>query len=107
MVYYRENILAFIDYYLQPTSSQKGCTHIKDTNHFLKNVKELGTLPKNTILCTIDVVGVYLNIPHKEGLASFIKHFTDRGNKEVAADTLVKLEDIKNNYIQFLDKTFK
>ena len=82
---------------------------MKDTNHFLKKFKELVSLPKNVILCTIDVVSPYPNIPHKEGLASIRKHLDNRENKEVATDTLVELADIvlKNSYFQFLDKTFK
>ena len=61
------------------------------------------------MLCTIDVVSLHPNIPHEERLASIRKHLNNRGNKEVANDTLVELADIvlKNNYFQFLDKTFK
>ena len=82
---------------------------IKDTNHFLKKLQELGSLPKNAILCTIDVVGLYHNIPHEEGLASIRKHLDNRENKEVITDTLVELADIvlRNYYFQFLDKAFK
>ena len=53
--YYTENILLFLDYYLQPLA-KKAESYIKDTNHFLKKLKELGSLPKNAILYTIDVV---------------------------------------------------
>ena len=69
----------------------------------------LGSLPKNAILCTIDVVGLYLNIPYEEGLASIRKHSDNRENKQLTTDTLVELADIvlRNNYFQFLDKTFK
>ena len=76
---------------------------------FLKKLKEIGSLPKNTILCTIDVVGLYPNIPHEEGLASIRKHLDNRESKEVTTNTLVELADIvlKNNYFQFLDKTLK
>ena len=106
--YYTENISSFLEYHLKPLA-RKVESYIKDTNHFLKKLKELGSLPKNAILCTIDVVGLYPNIPHKEGLASIRKHFDNRENKEVTIDTLVALADIvlKNNYFQFLDKTFK
>ena len=106
--YYTENISSFLDYYLKPLA-KKVESYIKDTNHFLKKLKELGSLPKNAILCTIDVVGLYPNIPHKEGLASIRKHLDNRENKEVSTDTLVELADIvlKNNYFQFLDKTCK
>ena len=72
-------------------------------------LKELGELPKNAILCIIDVVDLYPNIPHEEGLASIKKHLDSRENKKVTTDTLVQLVDIvfKNNYFQFLQKTSK
>ena len=106
--YYTENISSVLDYHLNPLA-KKVESYIKDTNHFLKKLKELGSLPKNAILCTIDVVGLYSNIPHKEGLASIRKHLDNRENKEVTTETLVELADIvlKNNYFLFLDKTFK
>ena len=62
---------------------------MKDTNLFLKKLKELGSSAKNAILCTIDVVGLYPNIPHKEGFASIRKHLDNRENKGVTTDTLV------------------
>ena len=108
--YYTENISSFLDYHFKIIFlAEKVESYIKYTNHFLKKLKELGSLPKNTILCTTDVVGLYPNIPHKEGLASIRKHLDSRENKEVTNDTLVELADIvlKNNYSQFLDKTFK
>ena len=67
---------------------------MKDTNYFLKKPKELDSLTKNAIWCTIDFVGLYPNIPHEEGLASFRIHLNNRENKEVATDTLVELADI-------------
>ena len=106
--YYMENISSFLDYHLQPLAI-KVESYIKDTNHFLKKLQELGSLPKNAILCTIDVVGLYPNIPHEEGLASIRKHLNNRENNEVTTNTLVELADIvlKNNYFSFLDKIFK
>ena len=49
---------------------------MKDTNHFLWKIKTLGQLPKGANLCTIDVVGLYPNIPHEEGLTS-LRTFLD------------------------------
>ena len=91
--YYTENILSFLDYHLQPLA-KKNESYIKDTNHFLKRVKGLGSLPKNAILCTIDIIVLYPNIPHEESLASIKKHLDNRENKEVTTDTLVELPDI-------------
>ena len=51
--------------------------------HFLKNVKELGILPKYAILCTIDVVTIYPSISHEESLDYIRKHLGNRENKKV------------------------
>ena len=103
-----ENISSFLDFHLQPLA-QKVKSYIKDTNHFLKKIKELGQLPEGTILCTIDVVGLYPNIPHDEGLA-FLKNFLDsRVDKQVTTDTLIELAELllKNIIFEFSDKTYK
>ena len=72
---YMENISSFLDFHLQPLA-QKVKSYIKDTNHFLRKIKELGQLPEGAILFTIDVVGLYPNIPYDEGVA-FLKDFLD------------------------------
>ena len=43
---------------------QSGRSYIKDSEVFLKKIKNLGSLPENVIL-TADLVGLYPNIPHK------------------------------------------
>ena len=106
--FYTENISSFLDFHLQPLA-QKVKPYIKDTNHFFKKIKELGQLPEGTILCTIDVVGLYPNIPHDEGLA-FLEDFLDsRVDKQVTTDTLIELTELvlKNNIFEFSDKTYK
>ena len=65
--YYTEKISSFLDYHLQPLP-QKVKSYINGTNHFLSKLKSLGKLLQGAILCTIDVVGLYPNIPHSEGL---------------------------------------
>ena len=74
--FYTENISSFVDFHLQ-SLAQKVKSYIKDTNHFLRKIKELGQLLEGTILCTVDVVGLYPNIPHDEGFA-FLKDFVDK-----------------------------
>ena len=60
----------------------------------MRKIKEFGQLPEGTILCTIDVVGLYPNIPHDKGFA-FLKDFLDsRVSKEVRTDTLIKLAEL-------------
>ena len=106
--FYTENISSFLDFHLQPLA-QKVKSYIKDINHFLKKIKELGQLPEGAILCTIDVIGLYPNIPHDEGLA-FLKDFLDsRVDKQVKTDTLIELTELvlKNNIFEFSDKIYK
>ena len=66
--FYTGNVSSFLDNHLQPIV-QKVNPFLKDINHVLLKIKRLGQLPKGTILCTIDVFGIYLNIPREEGLA--------------------------------------
>ena len=70
--YYTENIPAFSDFYLQPLV-QAVKSYIKDTNDFLNKLSSLSKLPDNIILCMVDVVGLYPNIPFEEGLSALTK----------------------------------
>ena len=60
--YYTENISAFLEFHLK-SLAQKVKSYIKDTT-FLRKVASLSPLPDDIILCTIDAVGFYPNIPH-------------------------------------------
>ena len=89
--------------------AQKVKSYIKDTNHFLNKIKKLGSLPDGAILCTEDVVGLYPNIPHGEGLASLHSLLETRDNKQISSDTLTELAEVvlKNNIVEFDENTFK
>ena len=106
--FYTENISSFLDYHLQPLA-QKVKSYIVDTNRFLNKIKKLGSLPVGAILCTMDVVGLYPNIPHGEGLASLRRFLETRDNKQISSDTLTELAEVvlKNNIFEFDEKTFK
>ena len=81
----------------------------KDTNHFLSKLKSLGKLPQRAILYTIDVDGLYPNIPHSEGLNSLRRFLELRDNKQISSDTLIELAEIvlKNNLFEFDQKNFQ
>ena len=81
--FYTENISSFLDYHLQPLA-QKVRSYIKDANHFLNKIKKLGSLPDGVILCTMDVAGLYPNVPHGEGLASLRRKTRD--NKQISSE---------------------
>ena len=60
-------------------------------------------LPQGAILCTIDVVGLYPNIPHSEGLTALQMFLELRDNKQISSDTIIELAEIvlKNNIFEF------
>ena len=100
--YYTENISAFLDFHLQPLA-QAVKSYIKDTNDFLNKLRSLPNLPDNIILCMIDVVGLYPNIPHEEGLSAFREQLDNRMEKYISSDTLCNLTKvvIKKNIFKF------
>ena len=55
-----ECISEFVDYHLKPLV-QTLPSYIKDTTHFLLQLQNLGPLPENAILVTLDVSSLYTN----------------------------------------------
>ena len=106
--YYTENISAFLDFHLQPLA-QAVKSYIKDTNDFLNKLCSLPKLPDNIVLCTVDVVDLYPNIPHDEGLSALKKQLDNRMKKYISSDMLCDLAEVvlKNNIFKFGKKTFK
>ena len=106
--YYTENISAFLDFHLQPLA-QAVKSYIKDTKDFLNKLRSLPKLPSDIILCTVDVVGLYPNIPHEEGLSALRKRLDNRKEKYISTDTLCDLAEVvlKNNIFKFSKKIFK
>ena len=91
-------ILKTYPHHYQPVA-QKDKPYVKVTNHFLSELKSLGKLIEGAILSAIDVVGLYFNILHSEGLIS-LRKLSESGDKgQISGDTLVELDEIvlKNN----------
>ena len=84
-------------------------SYIKDTNDFLNKLPSLPKLADNIILGTVDVVGLYPNIPHEEGLSVLRKRLDNRMEKYISSDTLCDLAEVvlKNNNFKFGKKALK
>ena len=82
---------------------------MKDTNDFLKKLRSLPSLPDDIIFCTVDVVSLYPNIPHEEGLPALCKRLYLRQEKDFTTSTVVELAGVvlKNNVFTFKEKTSK
>ena len=66
-------------------------------------------VPSDIILCSVDLVGLYPNIPHDKGLSALQKRLELRRDKKVSTSTLVELTEVvlKNNVFTFGKKTLK
>ena len=66
-------------------------------------------LPRDIILCSVDLVGLYPNIPHDKGLSALQKRLELRRDRKANTSTLVELAEIvlKNNVFTFGKKNFK
>ena len=82
---------------------------IKDTNHFLSRLRNIGKIPERALLCTVDFVGLYPSIPHGEGLEAIGLALDRREYTSVAIDTLIGLVSLvlDNNSFEFSDKIYR
>ena len=90
-------------------------SYINDTNDFLRKLKNVGTLPEGAILCTVDGVGLYLHIPHDEGLQAVREalglstdEHSDRFESTGLKQDIVDFTELilKNNNFEFDDKHY-
>ena len=61
------NISKYIDHVLQPLMKSLP-SYVKDTFDFIIKLKSLPKLTENSLLVTLDVVSLYTNIPHNDGI---------------------------------------
>ena len=78
---------------------------IKHTNDFLNKLRSLPKLLDDIILCTVDVVALYPNIPHEEGLSALRKRLDNPMEKYTLCDLAEFV--FKNNIFKFSKKTLK
>ena len=106
-----ENIAAFVEYHIKDVSKEHQ-SYLQDTPDFLRyieNVNQGPGLEDDQILVTWDVVGLYNNILHEEGLESLQEGLEGRINPEVPTDYLIRLMEIilKNNLFIFHDELWR
>ena len=86
-----------------------GNSYIRDLSHFLEKIKNIRSMPSNSMLVTADVVGLYPSIPHSAGLNSLKKALEKRVNKKIPTSDLVKVAKfiLSNNCFEFSEKVFQ
>ena len=95
-----EKMSELLDHHLQPVM-KVGKSYVKNTNHFLEKLNELGKVPP--IYVTVDVVALYSSIPHDASLKTLHEKLEERNDKSVPTADLVNMADfvLKNNYFEF------
>ena len=64
-----ENVSKYVGHHIKNVGTAHP-TYLQDTPDFLRYVEEInmqGDLPQNATLLTIDVIGLFTNIPEKDG----------------------------------------
>ena len=97
-----EKASKFLDHHLRPVI-QSSWSYIKDSGDFLRKIKQIGNLPENSILATVDVAGLYLSILHELGLKALEEALEERESKQISTDDLIKWAKfvLQNNYFEF------
>ena len=107
---YTENISLFVDSFLKPLSNLHP-SYLQDTPDFLRCIEEINkdNLPANSILFSVDVTGLYTNIPQDDGLEFCREALENRTDKSVPTSFLIELLNIclKNNIFEFGGKLYK
>ena len=106
-----ENIATFVEHHIKHIGT-KHESYLQDTPDFLRIIKRINSGPKlspKAILTTWDVIGLFTNIIHEEGLQSIESELEKRDNPEVPTDFIVKLMEIilNNNIFEFHDSYWK
>ena len=72
-------MLGFLNYHLKPLT-QKWWSYIKDSGDFIKNTRNLGSIPENSILITADVVVLHPSMAHEARLKTLREVFDKRAD---------------------------
>jgi hypothetical protein len=97
-----EHISEFVDDYIKKYATLNE-SYVRDTQDFIDRVTSLPPLPKDSLLCTLDVTSLYSNIPTEEGIAAVSERLYNDTDLKVPARPLLTLLRLvlENNVITF------
>jgi hypothetical protein len=105
-----ENMSLFVDHHTKDLVPEIPA-YLQDTPHLLRQLEILKTtnLPNGAFPISIDVVGLYTNIPHNEGVESVRRALNKRKNPEVQTSMLIDLLNLvlKYNIFECSDKLYQ
>ena len=82
---------------------QRAWSYIKGSGDFIKKTQNLGSIPKNSILVTADIVDLYPSIPHEAGIKALMAVLGKREQHTIPTSEQIRMADfvLKNNYFEF------
>jgi hypothetical protein len=83
-------------------------SYIRDTQDFIKKIKDIGPIPDNALLVTLDVTSLYTNIPNEDGLQSIFSRMREDPDPDIPSHFLIKLLEkvLTRNYFEFNGKLY-
>ena len=83
-----ENVSKFIDHHIKEISTRHP-TYLQDTADFLRYLEKFndkGFLPEEALLATFDIVGLFTNIPHDDGIEAVREALEEQTDKETSTE---------------------
>jgi hypothetical protein len=92
-----EKLSQFVDYHAKHLVPLMPA-YLQDTPDLLRHIEILNNtpIPQNSFPVSIDVVGLYSNIPTEEGIAAMRRALDTRQDKTIATNTIIEMLDHVN-----------
>ena len=84
------NISKFVDGHIKRYVPQTK-SYVRDTQHFINRLLEMGKIPDGALLVTLDVLSLYTNIPNHEGLIAVASHLRKDRTKDPITPYILEL----------------
>ena len=102
-----EGMSEIVDFFLQPYMPIIPSS-IKDTDDFIRRIRNIIELPSDVLLVTLDVVSLYPSIPHDFGLCALKNFLLDRNLPAIVVNGIHNMTEmvLKKNVFEFNSECF-
>ena len=94
------NISKFVDAHIKQYVP-KTKSYVRDTQHFISRLKEVGKLPPGALLVTLDVSSLYTNIPNREGILAVAAQLRKDRTKDSITPFILRLLELVLHSMNF------
>ena len=99
--YWTPYISKFVDAHIRDYVP-KTASYVRDTQHFISGLKDVGRLPSGALLVTLDVSSLYTNIPNREGLLAVAAQSRNDRTKDPITPFILKLLELVLHSMNFI-----